>query len=185
MLNINNKYNRNEGLLKSLKSDKIQKLIMRKKKFIQGTELWNSAKKIIPGGNMLLSKRSEMFLPNSWPSYFSKSKGAHVWTLENNKLLDMIFAVGQNTLGYNNKELENHIIKIVKSGNMTTFNCPEEVKLAEKIVAMHPWADMVRLCRSGGEANSIAIRIARAAAKITKLHFVDTMVGMIGIYLQI
>ena len=51
----------------------------------------------------------------------------------------------------------------VRAGNMSTLNCPEEVYLAEKLVELHPWADMVRLARSGGEANAIAIRIARAA----------------------
>ena len=35
---------------------------------------------------MLLSKRPEMFLPDQWPSYFSKTKGCHVWDLDNNKL---------------------------------------------------------------------------------------------------
>ena len=39
----------------------------------KGQELYKKAKKIIPGGTMLLSKRPEMFLPNQWPSYFSKS----------------------------------------------------------------------------------------------------------------
>jgi glutamate-1-semialdehyde aminotransferase len=47
---------------------------------------------------------------------------------------------------------------------MSTLSCPEEVYLAEKLVEMNPWADMVRFARSGGEANSIAIRIARAAS---------------------
>ena len=46
---------------------------------------------------------------------------------------------------------------------MTSLNCPEEVFLAEKLVEMHPWADMVRFARTGGEANAISIRIARAA----------------------
>jgi glutamate-1-semialdehyde 2,1-aminomutase len=54
---------------------------------------------------------------------------------------------------------------------MSTFNCPEEVYLAERLVEMHPWADMVRLARSGGEANAIAIRIARAAAGRDKIAF--------------
>ena len=40
--------------------------------------LWEEAKKIIPGGNMLLSKRPEMFSPKNWPAYFSKSKGCFV-----------------------------------------------------------------------------------------------------------
>ena len=47
---------------------------------------------------------------------------------------------------------------------MSTFNCPEEVHLAEKLIELHPWADMVRFARSGGEANAIAVRIGRAAS---------------------
>jgi glutamate-1-semialdehyde aminotransferase len=47
---------------------------------------------------------------------------------------------------------------------MSTLNCPEEVYLAEKLIEINPWADMVRFARTGGEANSIAIRIARAAS---------------------
>ena len=46
---------------------------------------------------------------------------------------------------------------------MSTLNCPEEVLLAERLVEMHPWADMVKFARSGGEANAIAVRIARAS----------------------
>ena len=46
-----------------------------------GVELWERAKKIIPGGNQLLSKRAEMFLPDKWPAYYSKVKGSNVWTL--------------------------------------------------------------------------------------------------------
>jgi glutamate-1-semialdehyde 2,1-aminomutase len=46
---------------------------------------------------------------------------------------------------------------------MSTLNCPEEVLLAERLVELHPWAEMVRFARSGGEANAIAVRIARAA----------------------
>jgi len=52
----------------------------------------------------------------------------------------------------------------VAAGNMSTFNCPEEVHLAEKSVEARPWADTARLARSGGEANAIAVRIARAAS---------------------
>ena len=43
-----------------------------------GQKLWNRAKQVIPGGNMLLSKRAEMFLPDQWPAYFSKAKGCKV-----------------------------------------------------------------------------------------------------------
>tara|TARA_B110000027_G_scaffold128883_1_gene149800 strand:- start:284 stop:1591 length:1308 start_codon:yes stop_codon:yes gene_type:complete len=130
-----------------------------------GQVLYKKAKTLIPGGTMLLSKRPEMFLPEYWPSYFSKAKGCSVWDLDGKELLDMsIMGIGTNTLGYGNDEVDNAVIETVKKGNMSTLNCPEEVYLAEKLIEINPWADMVRFARSGGEANSIAIRIARAAS---------------------
>jgi glutamate-1-semialdehyde 2,1-aminomutase len=130
-----------------------------------GQKLWKRAKQIIPGGNMLLSKRAEMFLPDQWPAYFSKTKGCKVWDLDGNEYIDMsIMGIGTNILGYSNQEVDDAVRKTIDAGNMSTFNCPEEVYLAEKLIEIHPWADMVRLARSGGEANAIAIRIARAAS---------------------
>lgn len=129
-----------------------------------GQKLWKRAKQVIPGGNMLLSKRAEMFLPDQWPTYFSKAKGCKVWDLDGKQYIDMsIMGIGTNTLGYGNAEVDDAVRKVVDAGNMSTFNCPEEVYLAERLVELHPWADMVRFSRSGGEANAIAIRIARAA----------------------
>jgi glutamate-1-semialdehyde 2,1-aminomutase len=130
-----------------------------------GQKLWQKAKKIIPGGNMLLSKRAEMFLPDQWPSYYSKAKGCKVWDMDGKEYIDMsIMGIGTNTLGYGHPEVDAAVMDAVKSGNMSTFNAPEEVYLAEKLIEMHPWADMARFARSGGEANAIAIRIARAAS---------------------
>jgi len=130
-----------------------------------GQKLWQRAKRVIPGGNMLLSKRPEMFLPEQWPAYFSRAKGCRVWDLDDREYIDMsIMGIGTNTLGYGHPEVDDAVRRVVDLGNMSTLNCPEEVLLAERLVEMHPWADMVRLARTGGEANAIAIRIARAAA---------------------
>ena len=135
-----------------------------------GQKLWKRAKKIIPGGNMLLSKRPEIFLPEKWPTYFSKSKGCKVWDLEGREYLDMsIMGIGTNILGYGHPEIDEAVKKTVENGNMSTLNCPEEVYLAEKLVSMHPWSNMVKLTRSGGEANAVAIRIARAASSKDKV----------------
>ena len=132
--------------------------------FGSGQKLWNRAKDVIPGGNMLLSKRSELFLPDYWPSYFSKAKKCYVWDLDNRKLIDLsIMGIGTNILGYGYKDIDLAVKKTISKGNMSTLNCPEEVLLAEKLISLHPWASKVRFARSGGEANSIAIRIARAA----------------------
>ena len=130
-----------------------------------GQKLYQKAKTLIPGGTMLLSKRPEMFLPENWPSYFSKAKGCKVWDLDGKEYIDMsIMGIGTNTLGYGNDEVDNAVIETVKKGNMSTFSCPEEVMLAEKLVEINPWADMVRVACRGGEENSISIRIARASS---------------------
>ena len=129
-----------------------------------GQKLWKRAKQIIPGGNMLLSKRPEMFLPDQWPAYYSKALGCRVWDLDGREYTDMsIMGIGTNLLGYAHPEVDDAVRGAVSAGTMSTLNCPEEVFLAEKLLEIHPWADMARLARTGGEANAIAIRIARAA----------------------
>ena len=143
---------------------------MKQNKNFTGQKLYSKAKKIIPGGTMLLSKRPEMFLPDLWPSYYSKAKGCEIWDLDNNKYIDCsIMGIGTNTLGYGHEEVDNAAVETVRNGNMSTLNCPEEVILAEKLVELNPWADMVRFARTGGEANAIAIRIARAASGKNKV----------------
>ena len=135
-----------------------------------GQKLWKRAKQVIPGGNMLLSKRAEMFLPERWPAYFSKAKGCKVWDLDGNEYTDVsIMGIGTNILGYGHPEVDEAVRKTVDAGNMSTFNCPEEVYLAEKLIELHPWADMARLARTGGEANAVAVRIARAASGKDKI----------------
>jgi len=136
----------------------------------KGQELYKKAKTLIPGGTMFLSKRPEMFLPEHWPSYYSKAKGCKVWDLDGKELIDMsIMGIGTNTLGYGNNAVDAAVTETVKKGNLSTLSCPEEVYLAEKLIEINPWADMVRFARTGGEANAVAIRIARAASAKDKV----------------
>lgn len=129
----------------------------------RGAALWKRAKSLIPGGTQLLSKRSEMFLPDQWPSYYSKAKGADIWDLNGKKYIDMsIMGVGACILGYADKDVDRNVLKAIKRGSITTLNCPEEVDLAELLIKQNPWAGMVRYAKTGGEAMAVAVRIARA-----------------------
>jgi len=125
--------------------------------------LYEKAKKIIPGGTQLLSKRPETFLPDLWPAYYEKAKGCRVWDLDGNKYTDMSYmGIGASILGYADKDVDSAVKTAVDKGSMCTLNCPEEVELAELLCKLHPWAEMVRYARTGGEAMAIAVRIARA-----------------------
>jgi len=121
------------------------------------------AKQLIPGMSGLLSKRPDMFSLGVWPGYYSKASGAKVWDLDGNSYIDMsISGIGANVLGYADPDVNAAVIGAVKKGSSSSLNCPEEVELAEELCRMHPWAEMARFARSGGESVAIAIRIARA-----------------------
>lgn len=137
-----------------------------------GAKLWEKAKSIIPGGNQLLSKRAEMFLPTLWPAYYKKAKGCEIWDLDENHYLDFsIMGIGTCSLGYAHPDITNAVIDAVQSGSMSSLNCYEEVELAEKLLEIHPWAGGVRFTRTGGESCALAIRIARSYSKKNKVAF--------------
>jgi len=131
-----------------------------------GPILYKKAKTLIPGGTQLLSKRPEMFAPDIWPAYYSKAKGCRIWDLDGREYIDMsIMSVGACILGYADEEVDAAVIEALQKGVNSSLNCPEEVELAEALIELHPWFGMVRYARSGGEALSIAVRIARAKTK--------------------
>lgn len=138
----------------------------------KGVSLYRKARKIIPGGTQLLSKRPEMFLPDGWPAYYKKCKGIKVWDLDNREYLDFsISGVGACTLGYSDTDVDAAVKRAIECGNMCTLNAPEEIELAKLLCNIHPWADMVRYARTGGEAMAIAVRIARAYSGKERIIF--------------
>lgn len=130
------------------------------------------AKKRIPGMTQLLSKRPDMFSRGVWPGYFSAAKGAEVWDLDGNRYTDMSIAgIGANVLGYSDPDVDGAIHAVIDKGTSCSLNCPEEVELADLLCEIHPWADMVRYSRTGGESMAVAVRIARAHTERDRIAF--------------
>lgn len=131
-----------------------------------GQALYRRAKRLIPGGTQLLSKRPEMFLPEQWPAYYSSAKGAAVRDLDGVEYIDMTTnAVGSCPLGFADEDVNAAVVAAVEQGSMATLNAPEEVELAELLCELHPWAQMCRFARTGGESMAVAVRIARARTR--------------------
>ena len=126
---------------------------------------FENAKKIIPTGNQMLSKNPNYILPFQWPLYYRKAKGCKIISIDNRRYFDFsLMGVGSNILGYSNQKVDNFVKKKIDQGSMSTLNCYEEFDLADELLKMNNWADMVRFSKTGGEINSMAIRIARAAS---------------------
>lgn len=134
--------------------------------------LWKESLKVIPGGNGLLSKRPQRFLPKGWPIYFKKSKGINIWDLNGKKYADFsVMGIGTSIAGYSNSYINNYVKKAIDNGVNTTLNCIEEQILAKKILKIDKFADQVKFSRSGGEAMALAVRIARSKSRKSKVLF--------------
>ena len=77
--------------------------------------------------------------------------------------------IGACLLGYADPDVTKAVVERVENGCMTSLNAPEEVYLADKLCQLHPWADSVRFARTGGETCAIAVRIARATTRRSKV----------------
>ena len=131
-----------------------------------GQDLYRYAKRRIPGGTQLLSKRPEQYLPENWPAYYSKAEGCTIWDLDGRPYVDFTSnGIGCCLLGYADQTVNAAVSECIAHGSMCTLNPPEEVWLADRLCAIHPWAEKARFARSGGESMAIAVRIARAATK--------------------
>ena len=134
--------------------------------------LQERGKKLIPGLTQLLSKRPDQFAPGVWPGFYQRASGAKVWDLDGNRYLDMsIGGIGATVLGYADPDVDTAVADAIARGVSCSLCCPEEIELAELFCDIHPWADMVRYARTGGEAMAVAVRIARAATDRDKIAF--------------
>lgn len=131
---------------------------------------WARATKVLAGGNSMFSKHPDLYSPQNWPIYFDQAYGCRIVDQVGCEYIDFAtMGVGANLLGYAHPEVNAAVAKSIHDGNSSSLNCFEDVLLAEKLIKMHPWFDKAKFARTGGEANAIAVRIARTSAKNDKI----------------
>jgi glutamate-1-semialdehyde 2,1-aminomutase len=160
-----------QGDLEDIFRENALRLLNAKAETNTGPKLWERAKTKISCGTGLLSKRAHLFDPQSWPSYFSRAKGASVWDLDGKRYTDFTGGVGAILLGHADDEVNAAVKRRVNLGSYATLASPDEVTLAEQLLDWHSWAGKVRYARGGGEALSLAVRIARAATGKSGIAF--------------
>ena len=130
-------------------------------------ELYERAKKIIPGGASSHGQCYPVFDP--YPLAFVRGEGTKVWDIDGNEYLDFIMAMGPLILGHCHPVVMDAAREQLNFGTMFALLHEKEVLLAEKIHEMVPNAEMIRYCNSGGEATQNAIRFARGYTKKDKI----------------
>lgn len=140
-------------------------------KFNRSAELYQQARRLFPYGTQLFSRRPELGAFGQAPIYFERSKNAHFWDVDGNEFIDTAMGVGPVILGYGYDKVDNAVKAQIDRGVLGSLNNALEIDVAQTIVDMVPCAEMVKFCKSGGEADAIAVRIARGYTGKEKVLF--------------
>ena len=128
-------------------------------------EEWSArARRLIPGGASTGSKRPDALYGShvpGLPTHFSRAAGCHVITADGDTLVDCTMALGSVSLGYSEPQLTRAVIETIANGVVSGFAPALEVEVAERFCGMIPCAERVMFTKSGADAMSAAVRLAR------------------------
>lgn len=125
-------------------------------------ELYNRAVGLIPSVTQTLAKGPSQWIKGVAPKYLVKGKGSHVWDVDGNEYIDYMMGVGPLSLGYAYPKVDEAIKKQLEDGITFSMMHPLEVEVAEMIRDIIPNAEAVRYSKTGADATSAAVRLARA-----------------------
>jgi len=125
-------------------------------------KLYQRAVEIIPGASQTGSKRPQGYAPGAFPIYLERGEGCRVWDVDGNEYIDYIMALGPINLGYAYPRVNAAIKEQVDKASIVSLLHPLEVELVEEIISAVPCAEMARFMKSGAEATSACVRVARA-----------------------
>lgn len=128
-------------------------------------ELLGRQQKTIAQGALTNSKRPSCFVDGIYPTHLERGNGSLVWDPKGNQYIDYICGLGTNILGYGNAEIEPVVLRAYRDGASLSLSTETEIVCAEKIKELFPFVDRLKFLKTGSEATSAALRIARAFTK--------------------
>ena len=140
-------------------------------RFQRSGELYQRAQRLFPYGTQLFSRRPELGAFGQAPIFLEGSKNAHFWDVDGNEFIDTAMGVGPVIPGYGYEKVDAAVKDQIDKGVLGSINNALEIETAQAIVDMVPCAEMVKFCKSGGEADGIAVRIARGYTGKEKVLF--------------
>lgn len=130
---------------------------------------YQEALKVIPGA-ILGIRRPYNFVPGEYPIFFDHAKGGRVTDVDGNEYIDMLCAYGPIIIGHREEEIDNAVIEQMQNkGFCFSLTQPIQNKLAQKVIDLIPSAEMAVFVKTGSDATTTAIRIARANTERTKV----------------
>ena len=134
-------------------------------------DIYKRAQHLIPGITQLLSRRPSRAALGFSPIYAERAKGCRIWDVDGNEYVDWMSAVGPIILGYADDVVDAAVKEQIDRGSVYSIVHETSVELAEELVRLIPSAEMVRYAKGGGEACTVAVRIARGVSGRDRVLF--------------
>ena len=145
-------------------------------------ELRQRAERVLAGGAATFSKHWTRYPQGLAPFGIVSGEGTYVTGTNGKTYIDTIGALGPNLLGYQHPKVTAAILKQVQQGTSFSMVHPLEIEVAELLCDLIPCADMVRFCKNGTDATSMAVRLARAITKKEDCLFIGYHGGAMDSY---
>lgn len=128
------------------------------------------AQRVIPGGGHTYSKGDDQFPANA-PRAFVRGKGARIWDLDGREFVDWGMGINSVLIGHAEDRIDEAAIAALRQGQ--NFSRPSllEVETAEALTALYPGLEMAKFAKNGSDANSAAVRLARAVTGRTRIAY--------------
>ena len=123
------------------------------------------AQRVLPGG----TNSNPRTMQQPWPLWFKRGRGAYLYDIDGNKLIDYALGNGPMLLGHSPRPVLDEVKKQLRRGLLYAANHELEIEVAELLQQHIPCADRVRFAQSGTEGIPIALRLARAATGRSKV----------------
>jgi len=133
------------------------------REFDRSLALLARARRFVPGASQTLSKGANMFVEGAYPVFLERGRGCRVWDVDGREYVDYILGLASITLGYGYPSVAEAVRAQVDAGSIFSLPHPLEAEVAERLTEVIPCAEMVRFLKTGSEANTAAVRVARAA----------------------
>lgn len=132
-------------------------------------KLYEDAKAIVPGG-VLGIRRPYNFVPGEYPVFLDSGQGGRVTDVDGNTYLDLLCSYGPILLGHREKEVDDAVIAQIQDKGFC-FNLAQDwqSKLAQRLVDLIPSAELVCPVKTGSDATTAALRVARGFTGRTKV----------------
>ncbi len=132
------------------------------------------AEAVIPGGTSTGSKRPESLwgegeMAADLPTHYYSARGCRIVTSEDQSLIDCTMALGSVAIGYADEQVLQQALNAGALGGVAGLPHISEVELAERLCDTIPCAEQVRFFKTGAEAVSAAVRVARTATGRSKV----------------